>query len=124
LIVHRQLRFRSVLQRVVGGQGPPFSRRQKVPQHHLQSARSFLLSPLHSSLLELVRYLIVVRMVGGWLCEQIIVKKRNPQNEREPFPLTIQRCIDLANYYIGAVSDLPFRDSLSFVDTRGAFCLC
>jgi len=32
---------------------------------------------------------------------KIIVKKRNPQNEREPFPLTIQRCIDLANYYIG-----------------------
>jgi hypothetical protein len=33
---------------------------------------------------------------------QIIMKKRNLQNERKQLPLTIQRCIDVANYYIGS----------------------
>ncbi len=35
---------------------------------------------------------------------QVIMKKRNLQNERKQLPLTIQRCIDVANYYIGSSS--------------------
>lgn len=36
----------------------------------------------------------------GVTCK-VIMKKRNLQNERKQLPLTIQRCIDVANYYIG-----------------------
>jgi hypothetical protein len=43
---------------------------------------------------------------------QVIMKKRNLQNERKQLPLTIQRCIDVANYYIGSSSFFFFMSSL------------